>query len=220
MAQLIFEKIPAVMADIDAIGKNRKNTQGNGYNFRGIDDVYNELHSILSKHKVFTVPEVLEERTEERLSKSGGNLIYRILKIKYTFFAEDGSCVIASVIGEAMDSGDKAANKSMSVAHKYCLLQVFAIPTEEDKDPENDTPVPLPKKQQEQQVNVSQNKISDAQLKLLNTEISKRDIDREGVKKVLNVASLKDILAVNFEKVLEGVRKKPLKQREPGEEIE
>lgn len=140
IAGKIFEAIPKVMADIDAIGKNRRNSQGSGYNFRGIDDVYNEVHVSLAKHGVFTVPAVLEERTEERPSKSGGLLIYRVLKIKYDFFAVDGSSVSAVVIGEGMDSGDKASNKAMSVAHKYCLLQVFAIPTEDLKDPENDTP--------------------------------------------------------------------------------
>jgi len=35
-----------------------------------------------------------------------------------------------------MDSGDKAANKAMAVAHKYALLQAFCIPTEDVKDPE------------------------------------------------------------------------------------
>ena len=211
----IYKKISDVMNDIDAISKNRKNTQGSGYNFRGIDDVYNELHSVLSKHHVFTVPEVLEERTEERVSKSGGNLIYRILKIKYTFFTEDGSSVTSIVIGEAMDSGDKAANKAMSVAHKYCLLQVFAIPTEEEKDPEVETHEPLPKKEV-----VTKHYISDAQLKLLNTEISKRDIDRDKLKTFLKVDSLKDVTTAEFELVLENVRKKPIRQREPGEEIE
>jgi hypothetical protein len=211
----IYKKISDVMNDIDAISKNRKNTQGSGYNFRGIDDVYNELHSVLSKHHVFTVPEVLEERTEERVSKSGGNLIYRILKIKYTFFTEDGSSVTSVVIGEAMDSGDKAANKAMSVAHKYCLLQVFAIPTEEEKDPEVETHEPLPKKEV-----VTKHYISDAQLKLLNTEISKRDIDRDKLKTFLKVDSLKDVTTAEFELVLENVRKKPIRQREPGEETE
>jgi len=211
----IYKKISDVMNDIDAISKNRKNTQGSGYNFRGIDDVYNELHSVLSKHHVFTVPEVLEERTEERVSKSGGNLIYRILKIKYTFFTEDGSSVTSVVIGEAMDSGDKAANKAMSVAHKYCLLQVFAIPTEEEKDPEVETHEPLPKKEV-----VTKHYISDAQLKLLNTEISKRDIDRDKLKTFLKVDSLKDVTTAEFELVLENVSKKPIRQREPGEETE
>lgn len=212
MAQEIFGKISAVMADIDAIGKDRRNTQGSGYNFRGIDDVYNELHSILSKHHVFTVPEVLEEKTEERTSKSGGNLIYRILRIKYTFYTDDGSSVTAVVIGEAMDSGDKAANKAMSVAHKYCLLQVFAIPTEDEKDPENESYEPLPK-QQIQNLN-THDKVTPNQVKYLYTEISKRVIDIDKLKKYLNVESMNDLLANEFNNVLTMVQAKPLKSKE------
>jgi hypothetical protein len=37
-----------------------------------------------------------------------------------------------------MDSGDKASNKAQAVAHKYALLQVFCIPTDDLKDPEYD----------------------------------------------------------------------------------
>lgn len=37
-----------------------------------------------------------------------------------------------------MDTGDKAANKAMSVAHKYALLQAFCIPTADSKDVEDD----------------------------------------------------------------------------------
>lgn len=140
----IYQKIADVMRDIDAIGKQRKNQQQN-YNFRGIDDVYNELHAHLGKHGVFTAPEVLEDRTEERTTKSGTALIYRVLKIKFTFYCEDGSSVSTVVIGEGMDSGDKASNKAMAVGHKYALMQVFCIPTEEPKDPENDSHTVVPK---------------------------------------------------------------------------
>lgn len=131
----IHELIPKIMAEVDPIAKSK---QGAGYKFRGVDDVYAALQLILAKHGVFTVPEVLEERSEERLSKSGGNLIYRILKIKYHFFADDGSFFPCVVIGEGMDSGDKASNKAMSVAHKYACIQTFLIPTSEPKDPELD----------------------------------------------------------------------------------
>lgn len=211
--QLIFSKISAVMNDISAISKARNNTMQH-YNFRGVDDVYNELHDILAKHKVFTVPKVLEEKTEERQSKGGGVLIYRMLKIEYAFFAEDGSNIVSVVIGEGMDSGDKASNKAMSVAHKYCLLQVFAIPTEDSKDPENESPEPLPK-------NVLSEKISEAQLKLLNTEIGTREIDREKFKSFLKISSMKDVIKQDFDKVLKMVQSKPEKKsREPGEEID
>jgi hypothetical protein len=135
---LIFKAIPAIMAEIDAIGKNRKNEQQN-YKFRGIDDVYNEIHPLLMKHRVFTVPKVLDEKYDTVVSAKGNNLFYSRLKIQYLFFAEDGSYVEAVVIGEGMDSGDKASNKAMAVAHKYAIIQVFAIPTEDDKDPENDS---------------------------------------------------------------------------------
>ena len=132
---LIHERMIAILQDIEAIGKDSRNTMQN-FNFRGIDDIYNELHGLFKKHQVLTLPEVLEERSEDRLTAKGGTLIYRILKIKYHFVAIDGSEVTSIVEGEAMDSGDKACNKAMSIAHKYCLLQVFMIPTKEEKDPD------------------------------------------------------------------------------------
>lgn len=135
---LIFQKIPLIMAEVQPISKSKTNHAQN-YKFRGIDDVYQALQAIMAKHKVFTLPQVVEDRVEERLTKSGTNLIYRVLKIDYLFVAEDGSSVLTRVIGEGMDSGDKASNKAMAVAHKYALLQVFCIPTEEPKDPENDS---------------------------------------------------------------------------------
>lgn len=136
---LIFEKVIAVMADMEALGKDRRNTQ-QGYNFRGIDDVYNMVQPIMAKHGVVMRSEILEDRSEERTSKGGGALIYRILKIRYFLTAKDGSEISTMVMGEGMDSGDKAANKAMSVAQKYAILQMFMIPTEEQKDPENESP--------------------------------------------------------------------------------
>lgn len=131
----IYAQMAKILKDTSAIGKEQK-ADTLKYSFRGIDDVYNELHGTLAKHAVFTIPTVLEERSEERKTKSGGLLIYRILKIAYRFFAEDGSFISSIVIGEGMDTGDKAANKAMSVGHKYLLLQAFCIPTDDIKDPE------------------------------------------------------------------------------------
>lgn len=134
----IYESITAIMEEVPAIGKNKKNTQQN-FNFRGIDDVMNALQPLLSKHKVFIVPEILEQTREERTTKNGSVLIYSICKIKYKFYAEDGTFIEAVTIGEGMDSGDKATNKAMSIAMKYALFQVFCIPTEEMKDPDGES---------------------------------------------------------------------------------
>lgn len=139
MATGIFTAINGIMEEIGAIGKTSKNQQ-QGFMYRGIDAVMNALQPALVKHKVFVVPEILEQKREERVTGKGGNLIYSVLKIKYTFYAEDGSSVSATVIGEGMDSGDKASNKAMSVAFKYACFQVLCIPTEEMKDPDAETP--------------------------------------------------------------------------------
>ena len=135
----IYAAINGVMADVGAVGKNSYNEQQR-FKFRGIDAIMNALYPALTKHKVFVVPEVLEQTREERESARGGRLIYSICKIKYTFFADDGSSVSAVTIGEGMDSGDKATNKAMAIALKYAFFQVFCIPTEEMIDPDSESP--------------------------------------------------------------------------------
>lgn len=126
----IYESIAAVMDEIGVISKDKFNSQQK-FNYRGVDDVMNALSPAFIKHRLFMVPEVLEQSRERRLSNKGGELIYSICKVRYTFYAEDGSNVQAVVIGEGMDSGDKASNKAMAVAFKYACFQVFCIPTEE-----------------------------------------------------------------------------------------
>ena len=126
----IFESINMVMAEVGAVGKTSKNQQ-QGFMYRGIDAVMNALNPALVKYKVFVVPEVLEQTREERTNAKGTTLLYSLIKVKFTFYAEDGSSVSATVIGEGMDSGDKATNKAMSIAFKYACFQVFCIPTEE-----------------------------------------------------------------------------------------
>ena len=140
----IYETINAVMGDIDAIGKNKKNTQQN-FMYRGIDDVMNALSPAFIKHRLFIVPEVLDQCREERQTAKGNNLIYSICRVKYTFYAEDGSSIEAIVVGEGMDSGDKASNKALAVAFKYACFQVFCIPTEEMKDPDAESHETAPK---------------------------------------------------------------------------
>lgn len=142
MAEQIFGLIGQAMKKVGAIGKDSTATNINGkqmYKFRGIDAVYNALNPVMSELGLFIVPEVLEQNREERKSTSGGNLIYSILKIRFTMYAPDGSNVSCVVVGEGMDSGDKASNKAMSVALKYACFQLFMIPTEEMIDPDAET---------------------------------------------------------------------------------
>lgn len=135
----IYEAISRCMEEIGAVGKDAVNKQ-QGFKYRGIDAVMNAINPALTKNHVFIVPEVLDQSREERTTKSGGALIYSVCRIKYTFYAEDGSFIEAVTVGEGMDSGDKATNKAMAIAFKYACFQVFCIPTEEMKDPDEETP--------------------------------------------------------------------------------
>lgn len=148
----IYQAITNIMSEGYAITKDKRNAQ-QGFRYRGIDDVLNTFQPLLAKHHVFVVPEVLDQQRQERTTGKGGSLLYSLLRMRYTFYAEDGSSVSAVVVGEGMDSGDKASNKAMSVAMKYAMFQVFCIPTEEMQDPDAETPEPSkPKAEQPEPV--------------------------------------------------------------------
>ena len=140
----IYGAIQTVMNECGAVAKDSKNPQ-QGYKYRGIDAVMNAINPALRKAGVFVVPEVLDYDCYERANNKGTCLLYSRVKVKYTFYAADGSFVTACVVGEGMDTGDKSMNKAMSAAFKYALFQTFCIPTEEMLDSEQDSPEPIPK---------------------------------------------------------------------------
>lgn len=192
----IYETINAVMNEIGAIGKNSKNIQQK-FMFRGIDAVMNALAPALQKYKLFIVPEILDQRREERTSikkDSDGNektstLIYSICTIKYTFYAEDGSHIEATVIGEGMDSGDKATNKAMSIAFKYACFQVFCIPTEEMIDPDAECHEVKPKETKK----AEPKKITSQEAQLLDKKCIDEGVQQQVIFELYKVKSLADL---------------------------
>lgn len=144
----VYKAINNVQADLSVLGitKDRRNMQGNGYNFRGIDDVYNTIAPLLAKHGLCILPRVLSRECVERVSQKGGALFYVTVDAEFDFVsAEDGTKHTVKTFGEAMDSGDKATNKAMSAAYKYACFQAFSIPTESDNDADAHTHTPAPK---------------------------------------------------------------------------
>lgn len=126
--------IQAEFAESGGISKDRKN-QAQGYNFRGIDDVYNALSPLLAKHGLVIIPRHLTRTCDEQTNAKGTLLFYVKVESEYDIVsAADGSVHTARSFGEAMDSGDKATNKAMSASYKYMAMQLFAIPTEGDND--------------------------------------------------------------------------------------
>lgn len=206
----IYQSITKIMEEVPSIGKTQRN-KTQGFMYRGIDDVMNALQPLLAKNKVFIVPEILEQMREERTTSKGGNLIYSICKIKYKFYAEDGSSVEAITLGEGMDSGDKATNKAMAIAMKYALFQVFCIPTDEMKDPDSETPEQSTKKS-----SVTDNKISEADAKKVEAMMKEMGWNvEELLQKNYKISKTTDLTASQYVKILEAIKKaKEAKQHE------
>lgn len=141
-APMVFRKIADVQGELAKVGiaKDRRNQQ-QGYNFRGIDEVYAALSPLLAKHGLVIVPRVLERQCIEGQTRKGDPLFRVTVRAEFDFIAaDDGSIHTASTFGEAMDSADKATNKAMSAAYKYAAFMTFAIPTEGDNDADAHTP--------------------------------------------------------------------------------
>lgn len=229
----IYSAISKAMVEIGAVGKNQKNQQ-QGFMYRGIDAVMNAINPALINNGIFVVPEVLEQTREERTTSKGNLLIYSICKVKYTFFAEDGSSISAVVIGEGMDSGDKATNKAMSVAFKYACFQVFCIPTEEMVDPEEEVHEVKPQAQAKEEKKesakdlyketpeekaenekmmeeVGKEKISAVMLKALQKKLSDDKIPEELLLKLYKVEGLKDFTNKQYRNCMDNWEK--LKKR-------
>lgn len=137
----ITKSICAITTEIGALSKNKKNEQ-QGYSFRGVDDLMNALHPLFAKYGVFLLPEVQNTQRDERITAKGTALISVSVTVKYHFVAMDGSEICATIVGEGMDSADKATNKAMTAAFKNVCFQTFCIPTAEvaAADPDRETP--------------------------------------------------------------------------------
>jgi hypothetical protein len=149
---LIYSKMVNVMADMQAITKNRQSTGGSSFKFRGIDEVMNAMHPILVRHQVFCTPLIMnvenkvfeQDKTNPQGQKIGTrNMFQAIITACYTFYTIDGSFVEAVVCAESSDYSDKSTQQALSYCFKAAMLQTFCIPTQDTTDGDERTPPDL-----------------------------------------------------------------------------
>lgn len=127
--------LPVLLAQIKsavgAVGKDDRNAS-QGFNFRGIDAVVNAVAPHLIDHEVSVLPNVRTYKygTVE-VGRQRTPMGHARVVVEYTFIGPDGDMLMCSAAGEAMDSGDKATAKAMSVAYRTALLQALTLPTTE-----------------------------------------------------------------------------------------
>jgi hypothetical protein len=134
----IHTRIANIIADLPGIGKDsRMQGGGQSYSYRGIDDIMPHIKGLFAKHGVHMAPHftTISDDTYE-VERNGRTTRWRHVTVAggYTFYGADGSHFTATTIGEGKDSADKAYNKAMTAALKYCLMQTLAIADGDDPD--------------------------------------------------------------------------------------
>lgn len=136
----IFGKMLAIKRDLGHIGKDQKNS-GQGWMFRGIDDMLNTFKPLLDKHGVGIYTTVRQNSEEYKLNEKTGKYTKNTrLVMEYTFYAEDGSTIPFQMPSEGVDPGDKGTNKALSAALKYVFIQGFTVPTKDMEEADRDNP--------------------------------------------------------------------------------
>lgn len=152
MSQAIHAAMAAIVADFPGISKDHKNPS-QGYQYRGIDDGLCALNPLLAKHKVYLqLCDLVPTFSEGPTTKAGIKQVRcTVVGLVRFVSGEDGSYTEASLIGEGIDSGDKAMMKAQANGLKYVIWYSFAVPTAEKKDseayPDDDSEAPAAKRQ-------------------------------------------------------------------------
>ena len=130
MSESIQASLAKVMLAVREVAKNDSNT-GLNFKFRGIDAVVNAVAPALRSNNVIVMPHVEEHTFTPMTTGNGKSALHVVLKVRYRFTGIQGDYLDAVVLGEAIDYGDKAVSKAMSVAFRIALLQALALPTDE-----------------------------------------------------------------------------------------
>jgi hypothetical protein len=209
----IFPALNAVQKALTEVGiaKDQEN-KFDKYKYRGIDDVYNAVGPLLAEHGVMIAPTVVNNDCTGVQTSQGKPAFHTKITVNYTLYASDGSNIICTVPGEAMDRGDKGEQKAMSAAYKNLVFQFFCIPVE-GQDSESESHEIAPEFITSEQVMALQNLLG--------------QLDDEGQGKVnqwlksKGVNVLEEVKSVNFASVegaIKGLVAKALQARMDGEQ--
>lgn len=135
----IVDILNKIMNDVPVVPKTeRASMGGTSFNFRGIDAVLTAVGPALRRHGVVVAPTLQDCVTETVATANGRPMNRARVTVAYTFYGPgpEREALVAVVPGEAMDAGDKAVSKAMSVAFRTALIQMLSLPTDE---PDPDT---------------------------------------------------------------------------------
>ena len=119
----VFQAINEVSKRVGSLAKEGFNSHQQ-YNFRGIDQLITAVQPVLNEVGLVIIPRVI---THESMDRHTDKNIQRwcTVEVQYTLVGPAGDTTEAVMVGEAVDTADKAMNKAMSNAAKYFYFQTF-----------------------------------------------------------------------------------------------
>ncbi len=143
----LYQKIAAVMQDVEYLTKDDSVETGGGKSYRAITEekVTSVIRASLIKNGIVIIPVKIEHnRTDERVTaydkyaKKDVERVNRITAVDVTYQIQNTEnpedYILAVSSGTGVDTQDKGVGKALTYAYKYLLLRTFAIPTGEDPD--------------------------------------------------------------------------------------
>jgi hypothetical protein len=128
-----------VMDDVQAIRKDSTGDltgRGRMVNFRGVDSTMNAFGAAQRRHGVIVRPVAVIPTYRDATTSKGNKMREATVIVTYEITGPLGDAMTCVSVGEALDTGDKATAKAMSVALRTLLLQAGMVPTEMPRDPD------------------------------------------------------------------------------------
>ena len=131
----IYQRINAVMEEVEYILKGENAGKGLQYRFVSHDQVTGKLHRPMTKHGIVMLTDVVE------LSRDGNRTTMRIAVTFVNIDNPEERFTIHSH-GDGVDNSDKSIGKCISYAVKYALLKTFCLETGDDVEKDNISHIP------------------------------------------------------------------------------
>jgi len=137
---LIYGRLAKIFTEVPAVGKDKQMESGQKYPYRSTDDIVIAIKPLLAKYGVMCLPKLQKIKRETYDREKSGKIVMVTVEMVYTFLCcEDRSTVeIGPFPAEAIDYGDKATAKALTMALKSMLSEVFLIPVHDALDTDGD----------------------------------------------------------------------------------
>lgn len=129
----LVSKLAGIMAEVEAMPKDGYNP-GQKFTYITITQMLELFRPKMGLAGIIMYPEEVLERTFEEMSSSRGTSMTRCYLTIRWIVTDGPERLTITTVGEAHDSGDKAANKAHTAAHKQALSKLFMVSADEDPD--------------------------------------------------------------------------------------